>query len=107
MAADCSATLFPDAGGTLRPAGGNGLAIVNVDLRFPLFGAVEGVLFFDTGNVWADWRGIDLADFRSGSGIEVRYVTPVGPLRLGVGFPLDPIPGADDYVVFVNLGSPF
>jgi len=107
VAADCSATLFPDAGGTLRPAGGNGLAIANVDLRFPLFGAVEGVLFFDTGNVWADWRGIDLADFRSGSGIEVRYVTPVGPLRLGVGFPLDPIPGADDYVVFVNLGSPF
>lgn len=104
---DCAATLFPGADGELREAGGNGLALVNLDLRFPLFGTVEGVVFLDFGNVWADWRQIDLSDFRTGTGVELRYLSPVGPLRLGVGFPLDPYPGADDYVFYVSLGSPF
>jgi outer membrane protein insertion porin family len=107
VVADCAASLFPDADGTLRAAGGNGLAILNADLRFPLFGPVEGVVFYDYGNVWADWRLIDFGDFRSGAGFELRYVSPVGPLRVGIGFPLDPIEGADDYVLFINLGSPF
>jgi outer membrane protein insertion porin family len=107
VVADCAATLFRDADGTLRAAGGNGLVILNADLRFPLFGPVEGVVFYDYGNVWADWRLIDFGDFRSGAGFELRYVSPVGPLRVGIGFPLDPIEGADDYVVFINLGSPF
>ncbi len=104
---DCAATLFPGAGGELREAGGNGLALVNLDFRFPLFGTVEGVVFLDFGNVWADWRQIDLSDFRTGTGVELRYLSPVGPLRLGVGVPLDPYPGADDYVFYVSLGSPF
>ena len=104
---DCAATLFPDADGELTPAGGNGLALVNVDLRIPLFGALEAVLFYDAGNTWADWRQIDLGDFRSGVGLELRYASPVGPLRVGVGFPLDPIEGADDQVFFVSLGAPF
>jgi len=104
---DCAATLFPGTDGQLREAGGNGLALVNLDVRFPLFGTVEGVVFFDFGNVWADWRQIDFSDFRSGSGVEMRYLSPVGPLRLGVGVPLDPYPGADDYVFYVSLGSPF
>jgi outer membrane protein assembly factor BamA len=107
VVADCAATLFRDADGTLRAAGGNGLVILNADLRFPLFGPVEGVVFYDYGNVWADWRLIDFGDFRSGAGFELRYVSPVGPLRVGIGFPLDPIEGADDYVLFINLGSPF
>ena len=104
---DCAATLFPGSDGELREAGGNGLALLNLDFRFPVFGTVEGVVFFDFGNVWADWRQIDLSDFRSGSGVELRYLSPVGPLRLGVGVPLDPYPGADDYVFYVSLGSPF
>jgi len=103
----CAATLFPDATGSPTPAGGNGLALVNVDLRIPLFGGLEGVLFFDTGNVWADWRQVDPTDFRSGTGIELRYASPVGPLRVGVGFPLDPVEGADDRVFFLSIGTPF
>lgn len=104
---NCAATLFPDADGEVTPAGGNGLALVNVDLRVPVFGAVEGVLFVDSGNVWADWRQIDVTDFRSGVGLEVRYASPVGPLRVGVGFPVDPYEGAADRVFFVSLGAPF
>lgn len=104
---DCAATLFPTGDGPLTPAGGNGLALVNVDLRVPVFGAMEGVLFYDAGNVWADWRQIRFEDFRSGVGLEVRYASPVGPLRVGVGFPIDRIEGADERVWFLSLGAPF
>lgn len=107
VAEDCAATLFPDATGDLKAAGGNGLALLNVDLRFPLFGPVEGVVFYDAGNLWADWRQIDLGDFRSGAGVEVRYTSPVGPLRVGIGVPLDPYDGADDYNLYLSLGTPF
>jgi outer membrane protein assembly factor BamA len=105
-ASDCAATLFADGGG-LEPAGGNGLALVNLEYRVPIFGPVEGVAFFDSGNVWADWRQIDFADFAHGVGLGVRYVSPIGPLRLDVGYPLDPIGGEDGVVWFISLGNPF
>lgn len=102
----CAATLFP-LDGNLEPAGGNGLAIVNLEYRFPIFGPVEGVAFVDSGNVWADWRQIDFGDFATGVGLGARYVSPIGPLRVDVGYPLDPIGDDDGLVWFVSLGNPF
>ncbi|HEX6201773.1 MAG TPA: POTRA domain-containing protein [Thermoanaerobaculia bacterium] len=103
---DCAATLFP-VDGRLEPAGGNGLALVNLEYRFPIFGPVEGVAFFDSGNLWADWRQIDPGDFANGVGLGLRYVSPIGPLRLDVGYPLDPIGDDDGVVWFISLGNPF
>ncbi len=103
---DCKATLFP-VDGSLRPAGGNGLALLNLEYRFPVFGPVEGVVFYDTGNVWADWRQIDLSDFRNGIGVGARYLSPIGPLRVDLGYPLDPIGDKRGIVWFISLGNPF
>jgi outer membrane protein assembly complex protein YaeT len=105
-ALDCAATLFR-TDGRLEPAGGNGLALVNLEYRVPIFGPVEGVAFFDSGNVWSDWRQIDVGDFANGVGLGLRYVSPIGPLRLDVGYPLDPIGGEDGVVWFISLGNPF
>ena len=59
----------------------------------PLFGKLGGVLFADAGNVWADpWRA-RLRDLRYDVGPGLRYMTPVGPLRVDVGFQLNPIDG--------------
>ena len=104
---ECAATLFRDDEGDLEPAGGNGLALINLEYRFPVFGPVDGAVFFDSGNVWADWRQIDVSDFRHGAGVGVRYVSPIGPIRLDVGFPLDRIEGEDSVVYFLSLGYPF
>lgn len=100
-------TLFPDARGKLVPAGGNGLFLLNLDYRFPIVDPVGGTVFFDTGNVWADWRDLDPADLRSGVGVGLRYLSPIGPVRVEVGWPLDRLPGDDRYVVFLSLGNPF
>jgi outer membrane protein assembly factor BamA len=100
-------TLLPIEGEVFE-SGGNGLFLLNLDYRFPIFGAFGGTLFFDLGNVWADWRNIDADDFKPGVGVGFRYQSPIGPVRLSVGWKLDPEPGENkDPVFFLSLGNPF
>jgi outer membrane protein insertion porin family len=102
-------TLFQPRGSTgFVPAGGNGLALANLEYRFPVFGDLGGAVFFDSGNVWADWRSIHIRDFKSGIGLGARYRTPVGPLRFDIGWKLDRDLGEDAApVFFLGFGNPF
>ena len=86
--------------------GGNGLALLNLEYRFPLFSAVGGAVFFDSGNVWRDWRDVD-GSFRNGVGFGVRYLSPIGPLRLDVGFKLDRKSAESGFEVHFSFGNPF
>ncbi|MEM7351230.1 MAG: POTRA domain-containing protein [Acidobacteriota bacterium] len=100
-------TLFPGTD-ELVEVGGNGIAVLNLDYRFPITGPVGGVVFLDYGNVWADWRDFDLGDFRPGIGLGVRYTSPIGPVRLEVGWKLDPEPGDESGAAFfLSFGNPF
>jgi outer membrane protein insertion porin family len=93
--------------GDLLKLGGDGLALFNLDYRFPIFGALGGAVFFDSGNVWADWRSINARDLRNGAGLGVQYLSPVGPLRAGIAWKLDRKPGESAYELFLNVGNPF
>jgi outer membrane protein assembly complex protein YaeT len=75
------------------PVGGNSLLAISEELRAMLHGNLGGVLFFDAGNVWADGWTIKLNDLRYAIGPGLRYQTPVGPIRLDLGYQLNPIPG--------------
>ncbi|MCP3960904.1 MAG: BamA/TamA family outer membrane protein [bacterium] len=100
-------TLFL-VGEEIIEAGGNGLAVLNLDYRFPITGPVGGIVFFDIGNVWADWRDLDPSDFKPGAGLGVRYASPIGPIRLEIGWKLDAEPDEDDApVFFLSFGNPF
>jgi outer membrane protein assembly complex protein YaeT len=88
-------------------AGGTGLVLLNLDYRFPIAGSLGGTIFFDSGNVWADWGHVDLGEIRSGVGLGLRFLSPVGPLRLEVGRKLDRQPGEGSTVVFFSFGNPF
>jgi outer membrane protein insertion porin family len=70
------------------PIGGNGMAIFNLELRAPVRGAIGAVGFFDSGNVFAHASDIDLTELRSAVGIGIRYKSPVGPIRVDLGFKL-------------------
>jgi outer membrane protein assembly complex protein YaeT len=72
------------------PAGGNGLAVVNIELRSPYWKGLGGVGFLDAGNVFRLASDIRLTDFRPAAGAGLRYRSPLGPLRFDVGFNLDP-----------------
>jgi len=87
--------------------GGTGLVLFNLEYRFPLFGALGGTVFYDAGNVWADWRDLDPADLKGGAGLGLRYLSPIGPLRLDFGWKLDREPGEQDWAVSVSFGNPF
>lgn len=65
----------------------------SLELRAPLFGSVTGVVFADAGNVWADPWSLNVGDLRYDVGPGIRYMTPIGPLRVDVGYQLNPEPG--------------
>lgn len=65
----------------------------SLELRAPLWGSLTGVVFADAGNVWLDPWTLTLGDIRYDVGPGVRYMTPIGPIRVDVGYQLNPIPG--------------
>ncbi|HVJ27881.1 MAG TPA: POTRA domain-containing protein [Vicinamibacterales bacterium] len=94
---------FPlDSLGTARtltpagfPRGGNGLVLLNAELRFPVWGKLAGGVFVDAGNVFERVTQIEVGELRTTAGFGLRYRSPVGPLRLDVGFKLDRRPYGD------------
>lgn len=93
----------------VRGLGGNGLLLVNLEYRFPIAGPFEGVAFYDTGNVWPDWRQIDLGDVKSGVGLGLRWLSPIGPLRVDAGWKLSPefFEESEQLVFQLSFGNPF
>lgn len=75
------------------PIGGTRFANASVELRAPIWGQLSGVAFFDAGTVWADpdrLIGEDIG-WRYNVGPGLRYQTPIGPIRVDVGYQLNPI----------------
>jgi outer membrane protein assembly complex protein YaeT len=91
------------------PIGGGALLVFNQELRFPMRlpfvkEPVGGAIFYDVGNVFSKAGKISLrtsptpADVASGDlkymahtiGIGFRYATPIGPVRLDLGYLLNP-----------------
>jgi outer membrane protein assembly factor BamA len=68
--------------------GGDFFYLVRAELRFPIVGSLQGAVFADLGNHWADPAQITLDEnfVRPTGGIGARFVTPVGPLAFDVGF---------------------
>jgi outer membrane protein insertion porin family len=68
---------------------------------------IKGVLFFDSGNVWADDENVDLGDLRYGAGFGFRWAAPIGLLRLEWGFNLDPKPEEEQPGWEFSIGTMF
>ncbi|GBD26326.1 Outer membrane protein assembly factor BamA [bacterium HR30] len=88
--------------------GGSQQLIFNNDLIFPIVESIglKGVVFVDAGNAFLAARGIDLGDMRLASGAGIRWLSPIGPLRIEVGFPLNPRVGDDRQTVMFSFGAP-
>ncbi|MGH7313422.1 MAG: outer membrane protein assembly factor BamA [Candidatus Rokuibacteriota bacterium] len=91
-----------------NPAGGNGLAVFNAEWRFPIWRWLGGAVFFDTGAVTDSAKDLSFGALVSGVGAGLRLVTPVGPIRLDAGYPLDRVPDQSQKVRFyLTVGHPF
>jgi outer membrane protein insertion porin family len=71
------------------PKGGDAEIVLNAELRLPIRGAIGGVLFIDGGNVFPRASDLDLSQLRGSIGFGARYRSPIGPIRLDMGFKLD------------------
>jgi outer membrane protein assembly factor BamA len=98
------------------PVGGNELLIVNSEFRFPHlfkpaplpFGVNKNLgaaLFYDGGNVFPTigFHG----QYTNSIGGGLRYLTPIGPVRIDVGHNLNAAPGIKSTQFFVSLGQAF
>jgi outer membrane protein assembly factor BamA len=70
------------------PQGGEGLVIFNAEIRAPITRSLGIVGFVDSGNVFEHVSDISLADLRGSVGFGVRYKSPIGPIRVDLGFKL-------------------
>lgn len=89
-----------------QPAGGEAAVVLNQELRYHHHSGLGAAVFFDAGNVFRSAGEITL-ELRHSLGAGLRYASPVGLLRLDVGFPLGREPGEPSHRVFVSLGQAF
>ncbi|HEX6135055.1 MAG TPA: BamA/TamA family outer membrane protein [Longimicrobiales bacterium] len=70
-----------------RPVGGAVLLEGNVEARFPIWtDRVRGAAFLDFGQVWQTQDDIRLGDLAWTPGLGIRYSSPIGPIRIDVGY---------------------
>jgi outer membrane protein assembly complex protein YaeT len=94
------------------PLGGNAIVVLNAELRVPVWRDLGAVTFVDAGNVFARVPDIALADMRASAGFGLRYRSPIGPLRVDLGFKLGELrsPGGQQerrHAVHISLGQAF
>ena len=90
------------------PEGGNKQLIINNDLIFPLLpdAKLNGVIFFDYGKGFSEGEKLDF-DLRKAAGVEVRWISPFGPLRAAYGRPIDGPTKDRKWVFEFSVGSVF
>ncbi len=75
------------------PIGGKSSLLLSAEYTYPIYGPLQGAVFYDTGNVWYDSYDIDLSDLRAGVGpglrIHIPFMGAVVPVNIYYGWPID------------------
>lgn len=85
---DASALVDADDGAFLvQPVGGASLLEGSAELRFPVWGEnLRGAAFVDAGNIWPEGADIRPSTVAVTPGLGVRYFSPIGPVRVDIGY---------------------
>ncbi len=85
------------------PVGGASMLVGNIEYLYPLFGFLKVAAFYDVGNVWQRLSDIgsnknangvaNSGGFKSGVGLGLRVRTPIGPVMLDYGIPMNKVAG--------------
>jgi len=87
--------------------GGKIMWFTNVEYHFPLIkeGGLRGLFFYDAGNVYDnDW---DFNEVKQSAGVGVRWLSPMGPMRLEWAYVIDPEPFEDSSNWEFSIGGAF
>ena len=94
------------------PIGGNKLFTANAEYIFPVPGSPEQgssmrlSLFFDAGMVYGPDQSIDLGQVRYTAGVSFNWFTPMFPISISWGIPLNAQPGDLTEAFQFNIGLP-
>jgi outer membrane protein insertion porin family len=85
--------------------GGEKAMVLNTELLFPIMEqyGLRGVAFFDMGSAFSE--SFSFNELRRSVGAGVRWMSPFGPLRVELGFPLAKRPGDETSVLGFSIGS--
>ena len=91
------------------PIGGTNQLYFNLEWIFPVYApaGLKGVVFFDVGHGFNNDKGFLLDGARTAAGTGIRWFSPFGPIRLEIGFNLNPKKGEKSSVFDFALGSQF
>ena len=89
------------------PIGGNTELIFNAEYIFPIFPEMKlkGVTFIDAGQAYEDFQ--NFGSLRYTSGLGVRWLSPMGPIRLEWGYNIDKHEGESSSKFEFAFGSFF
>ncbi len=90
------------------PIGGSRQLIVNNEIIFPIVEqlGLKGVVFVDAGNAWLDTDGYDFGNLRYAVGGGLRWQSPLGPIRIELGIPLNRHQHEKASIVLFSFGAP-
>jgi translocation and assembly module TamA len=90
-----------------EPLGGRTLVEWSTELRHPITETIGVVAFLDAGRVSPQTFTFPFDKLQFGTGGGVRYRSPVGPLRLELGFPLDREGDDAAWQIYASVGLTF
>lgn len=89
------------------PLGGRSYKVVNLEARFMVAENIGIVPFLDGGMVYKEeWPDL-FGETYWGTGLGLRYYTPIGPVRLDVATPLHRIDGDPPVQFYISIGQSF
>ena len=89
------------------PLGGLSLLEGSIELRRPIWRELGGAVFLDFGQVSTRSFDLPVDSLRFSSGFGLSYATPVGPVRLDIGFPFKKPRGDKPWQVHFSIGAYF
>jgi outer membrane protein insertion porin family len=89
--------------------GGDKMWYTNWEILFPLAESqgVQGLVFFDAGQVLDDDEDWALDSYRESVGLGLNWLSPMGPLKIVWGYNLDPLDDEDNSVWDFSVGGTF
>jgi translocation and assembly module TamA len=90
-----------------NPIGGRSLLELSGEVRVRLTETIGVVAFVDAGSDFSSSVPNFNEPLRVGVGPGLRYFSPIGPVRLDVGFPINKRDSDDAFQLYVSLGQAF
>jgi outer membrane protein insertion porin family len=91
-----------------REYGGSKQLVNNLEMIFPLINSAgfKGVVFYDAGQAFDDDQAIDVGLLRQAWGYGIRWASPMGPIRVEFGYPIDRQDGERGVQTMFSFGAP-